>query len=202
MKKPWLVCMLAVLGSADLHAQVWHTPSFQPPTVSDEIGFYFADIDDADWVVAAAWRQTGNLNLGLRGGLADVGERNNAMLAAEFFGGIGTAGRTLPLDLMWTLGGGATIGDGTLLSIPLGLSIGARLGDGTFLLVPYVHPRVSLDVSSFANVTETNLRFTADIGADAHVGRSAILRIGAALGDHDAVGIGIALPFGRSAVVR
>jgi hypothetical protein len=204
MRKVILALVLLSLAPASLLAQMWHSPAFMPPRAGDELAGYVIEPELGEWGVIASWRQRGNLNMGVRGGIIDVGaDKLNIPLGVEFYGPLFAGTSSLPLHVGWLLGAGATFGNGlTQTSIPLGISIGARLGNDAFALVPYATPRVSVDVISGGRESETDLGFTTDLGADIHLGNTMIVRVGGAVGDWESVGIGLVLNAGRRVAVR
>ncbi|MBI4410560.1 MAG: hypothetical protein HY561_12680 [Gemmatimonadetes bacterium] len=204
-----LVVLAVLLAPAPAAAQLgalaaWDAPSFLPPRPADELGGYLIDPPAGTWGLVGIWRQTGNLNLGVRGGILDreAADDLGVLLGAEVFGLLVPSGRDLPFDLGWSLGMGATFDGGTFLRIPAGVNAGLRLGSPGFVFVPYVHPRLALQVFSLNDQTEVELGVTTDIGVDLHLGRSFLVRAGAALGDHDALGVGAAVRTGRRVVAR
>ncbi|MGQ0816359.1 MAG: hypothetical protein ACT4O1_18170 [Gemmatimonadota bacterium] len=192
----------------------WDAPTFFSPRPMDDIGIYVFQTDFDSRIVDDAtglkliWRQSGNLNLGVHAGTADLDDVGNAiLLGAEFYGPLTSLTANTGLIMSWGLGAGAVFGDDYIdLSIPLGVSIGVGLGTGGVSLLPYVHPRVSLDVSSVEigdnEETETNIGLTIDLGLDVNLGDRFIVRAGGSFGDRDAFGAGIALRIPRRVVVR
>lgn len=83
----------------------------------------------------------------LRGGVAE-----GAYGAGSVFGGIDRWGRlasrsaTLPVDLSWTTGIGAGVGEYAVVTVPLGVTAGRSWPVGSLMLSPYVHTGVGVDV--------------------------------------------------------
>ena len=69
MKRLALAVVFVLAGAGAVSAQSWDSPSFMSPVQGDDVGVYFVDGDVADWGLQGIWRQTGNLNLGIRGGV-------------------------------------------------------------------------------------------------------------------------------------
>lgn len=198
-------------GNASAQAG-WDAPTFFSPRPMDDVGIYAfktnaASIGDPTGL-KLIWRQSGNLNLGVHAGTADLGNVGEAiLLGGEFYGPLSGATASTGLVMSWGLGAGAVFGDDYIdLSVPLGVSIGMNLGTGGVSLLPYVHPRVSLDVSSFGSganeVTDTNLGLSVDVGVDVGLGERFILRAGGSFGDREAYGAGLALRIPRKVSVR
>lgn len=206
-----VVCALVLQGEAA--AQSWDAPMFFSPRSMDDIGLYVTrtnrTISDDLTGLVAIWRQSGNLNLGVRGGVGDLDDAGGTVLVgAELYGPLNALFPGLGLDVAWNLGAGAVFGsDYTFFSVPLGLSVGLRLGSGGFEIVPYAHPRIAFDIEAFdqagEEVTETDGSVALDLGADISLGPSFILKVGASLFDREAFGIGLALRWPRPvSVVR
>ena len=209
MRARWtaLLASFVLLVPASAAAQgigAWDAPIFLPPRPGDDLGVYLIDPSGGEWALAGIWRQSGNLNLGVRAGIADdEGDDGISVLfGAEFYGPIARSGRAFPLDIAWLLGAGATVNDGTFLRIPAGLSIGRVFASGGLVFLPYAVPRVALDIFAVGDETETEFSFTADLGVDLEIDRSLLLRFGVALGEHDAIGVGLAWRWGRSVAAR
>jgi hypothetical protein len=88
-----------------------------------------------------------------------------------------------------------------------GVSPGTELATSGLLQVAPVHPRVALDLRSYdlpggTKRSETDARFNVDVGADAVLGQSFVVRVGATLGNVNTFGVGIAYRLGCRLVVR
>lgn len=209
MRKLLMVCGLTAFfaGSASAQAYMWDSPTFASPRPMDDIGVYVTRADEATGLVGI-WRQSGNLNLGVRAGVADLDNAGGSLLVgAELYGPLNTLLPGSGIDLAWTLGGGAVFGDNvTTASIPFGLSAGVQLGSGSFTILPYVHPRVSLDIVSVEfgdeEETETEGSFALDLGADITLSERFLVRVGGSLFDRDVFGVGIAYRIPRPISVR
>jgi hypothetical protein len=200
-----VLAAVATLGgsAAPLAAQAWDVPSFFSPRPGEDIGVYLIDPEGGgDMGFAAIWRQEGNLNLGVRGGMLD----DHFSLGAEFYGPFGILGPQSPVLVSWILGLGATFNDVTWLRVPLGASVGLSLNAGSLNIMPYVHPRVAFDLFAYdvagEEETETEFNFDVDLGADVSLGQRFVLRVGATFGEWDALGVGVAYRTGRRLIVR
>lgn len=197
-----LLAVVALAFASEGRAQLlWDAPSFLPPRPGDDIGIYLTDGDGTDLGIQGIWRQQGNMNLGLRLGFVDAFD-DFLIVGGETWGALTSAGPEFPVDVSWTLGAGAAIGDGVIFSVPLGLTIGR-----TFVTTPatfqvYGHPRIALVVAANDNNDDTDLEGLFDLGADVHLGRDWKLRLGFTIGGYDAVGFGFAYRWGRSVEVR
>jgi hypothetical protein len=201
-----VVCAATVAGAAaPLSAQAWDSPSFFSPRPGEDIGLYIIDAEGpGDLGFAGIWRQEGNINLGVRAGLAGG---DHFAVGAEFYGPLDVLGPQSPVLLSWIVGAGATFNDVTWLRVPLGVSIGMDIPTSSSIrILPYIHPRVALDLFAFDTAdgeeTETELNVDLDLGADIGLGQQFVLRVGATIGDLDAIGVGVAYKMGRRLVVR
>jgi hypothetical protein len=199
----WLLA--AILVPVPAAGQAWDAPSFFSPRPGEDVGLYaFTAEATDDWGFAAIWRQSGNINLGVRAGL--VGS-DHIILGAEFYRPFDLLGPGSGLLMSWALGVGASFNDVTALRLPLGISVGAGLGTvGGVQLMPYVHPRVAFQLEAYdldgREQTDTSVRFDIDIGADAAIGPSFVLRVGATLGETTTFGAGAAYRLQRRLIVR
>jgi hypothetical protein len=100
-----LLVALAPMGLA-AQTSAWDASSFQSPGSHDDLGAYFIRPKDTDWGIAATWRQSGGLNLGIRGEYVQILSGVSRWgFGAEARGGLGPVGP--PLALAWTAGVGA-----------------------------------------------------------------------------------------------
>jgi hypothetical protein len=202
MRNPLRLAAALLLGtSSALSAQAWDAPAFFAPRAHDDIGVYAFVPEHGDWGVQGIWRQSGNINLGVRAGLGD----DLVLVGAEFYGPLELAAS--PLLLAWQVGIGAGFNDVTLLRVPVGVSIGAEVGGpGTLQLLPYAFPRVALELAAWDvgddERTETDIGLALDLGADLTISPELLLRVGATLADRSAFGVGLAYRMQRRIVVR
>jgi hypothetical protein len=210
MRAKAVLGMLALLAllQAPAGAQLiwWDAPSYFSPRPMDDIGVYVSrstGIIDATGL-SAIWRQSGNINLGVRAGVGDLQDAGETVLVgAELYGPLTSLLPGTGIDVAWMLGAGAVFGDAhTLFSVPLGASIGMQFGTSGLQIMPYIHPRVSLDVIAVEfdegeEETDTEAAFAVDLGADVNLGDRLILRAGGSFIDRKAFGVGLALRWPR-----
>lgn len=202
MRKTLFSALVLLVFVAPVSAQGWDAPSFFSPRSYDALGLYVFAPDNGDAGVQGIWRQSGNLNLGVRAGIAN----DLVLVGAEFYGPLQMV--SAPLRLAWNLGVGASFMDQvTHLRVPLGLSIGGTIGSsGALRLTPYVHPRVALALTSFDVAgderTDTDVDVDVDLGADLNLSPNLLVQFGATLGANDAFGVGVAWNMQRRVVVR
>lgn len=193
------IFLVVALAFASEASAQWSAPSYMPPRPGEDIGVYLAAADGL--AIQAIWRQHGNLNLGVRAGYMD--SHSGVVAAAETWGPVFTGGGTFPVDVSWTLGAGAVMGDGTSAEIPVGISIGRTISFHPFVLQLYGHPRLSLILrDGIENEEETELGGLFDLGMDVTTDRGLTLRLGTTLGTFNALGIGLALQWGRAVEIR
>ena len=190
-----------VLPAAEAAAQTFY-PAFQPArTVQREYNFAIAD-GDAGTQFIFQWHEgmTGASGFRFDGGLIDPdaeGEDVAVLLGATYLRQLNNAGPNIPLDLLFTIGGSAYVGDGVALEVPVGISVGRRFPlDGVFALTPFVHPRLALQYCNECDAgdSETDLGIGVDLGVDFEVSQRMSLRAALLLGsdDTDAIGLGLA----------
>jgi hypothetical protein len=203
--RAFVPAVLLALTAVPAAPQAWDSPSFFSPRPGEDIGLYLVSPERGDLGFAGIWRQSGNINLGVRAGLAGS---DHIQVGAEFFGPLHLLGPQSPVLLSWVLGLGASFNDVTALRVPLGISAGVTLGTGGITIMPYVHPRLAFDLFAYdtgggEEETETEFNFPVDIGADVALGEAFVLKVGATLGDRGTViGAGIAYRMSRRLIVR
>jgi hypothetical protein len=194
------LAILALAAASEVGAQ-WSAPSFLPPRPGDDVGLYASSVED--FGVQAVWRQHGNLNLGVRAGWIESPVRGGVVAAAESWGLLFQAGRGLPVDVAWTVGAGVVFADGTALEVPVGATVGRTLSLAAVDIQVYAHPRLALIVREESDdVDETVLGGLFDVGAEFTMRAGPKARMAATVGSFDALGIGVAVPWGRSVEVR
>lgn len=210
MKVRESIIVVALLGAATSGAAAqWESPTYFSPRPHDDIGAYVVDGERRSAGFVGIWRQTGNLNLGLRGGIAPGGF--DWLLGVETFGPLDVLGPASPVSTSWIVSAGAMFGgednvDLTWVRIPAGLSIGMNLESGNVTIVPYAHPRVAFDLLIVSadgdDDTDSEVNFDLDLGADVLFGQNFVLRGGVTLTNDTRFGAGIAYRIPRRAVVR
>jgi hypothetical protein len=179
----------------------WSAPSFLPPRPGDNIGVYLSSA--GNFGIQGIWRQHMNLNLGVRGGYLDSDVHGGVVVAAESWGLLLQAGQGLPVDLSWTAGVGAVFNSGTWMEIPVGVSVGTTVALTPVTLQLYGHPRLALVLTAGdEQEDETELEGLFDLGMDVILAGGLRIRTGLTMGRFDALGVGVAIPFGRRVEVR
>lgn len=197
-----LAVSILLVHTAPVAAQAWDAPAFFSPRPGDEIGAYVLDPPSGDLGAMVLWRQGGGIDLGVRLGIASGDDETRVFFGGEFFGSLFTAGGQFPLDVAWLVGAGATLGDISLVRIPAGVSIGREVELADVVILPYAFPRVGLDFHTSGDNTDTEFSVTVDLGFDLRISGGWLLRFAVALGDHDALGAGVAYELGRRVTAR
>ncbi|MBL8997970.1 MAG: outer membrane beta-barrel protein [Gemmatimonadales bacterium] len=192
---------LALAFAAPLGAQVWNYPALQTSRVSErEYNFALTDGNGTGTALVFQWREgLGNprLQFTMDAGFADpdaAGADTRLMIG----GGLGyqatSATADMPFDIVIAGGIGATFGDDvTTIRIPIGASIGHRFAlEGKYAISPFVHPRLSWNRVSFNGFSDSDTGLDVDIGANFELSEQMAIRLAAALGDSDAIGLSFA----------
>jgi hypothetical protein len=106
-------------------------------------------------------------------------------------------------DLDWQGGVGVSLGEWALVTVPVGLTGGVSWTSGAVWLAPYVTAGVAADLrlGDDAPAREFEVSPTMDVGVDLSfdTNRKLVLRAAAALGDRQALSLGVAFGLGRLA---
>lgn len=201
-----IALLLLLFAPSEAHSQVhWESPFHMGPGLTDGLGIHLLDSDPGGGVgLLVTWRRSSIPGgVGLRMGLAEgFGDELTG------FGGVDVSGLLLgatdefPLDLGWAGGAGAAIGDYALVSFPLGLFVGRSFMDAGIRFTPYGGLRVNLDAHlgrdgggpGPGDDDGLDLALSLDLGGDIVFGDDVAIRFGAAVGDHEALSIGVILP--------
>jgi hypothetical protein len=208
------VCAAVGLLPQGAGAQAFNYPSLQLPTASTR-DYTGALVGGTGTTALFQWREgwTPTRHWQLDLGMADRKHGNGLMLFAGAFVGqeLTRATDDQPLDLMFTVGGGAAFGDGvTLIRVPVGLSLGHtfELEQG-MSLTPYLHPRLSFDSCSSCSSkgrgkSEVSLSF--DVGVNYQVNREFAVRLAGSFSGSDLIGtedtFGIGLNWTPAPLIR
>ena len=195
-----LVLTLAFLAPAGASAQaVWDAPSFMRPGAPRGLSLALTDSDPGDGLgFLALWRRSAApLGLGFRAGIADAPRDDLAALfGIDVSGSLPGLGGPDGPDALWWTGAGIVVASDFVASFPLGLVFGWTLADESVSFMPYAGAHVVLDVRDHEN-DDLDLNGVFDLGLDLGFPSGWIARFGAAVGGHDALGIGFRVPTGR-----
>lgn len=201
-RRPFAFLLPLLLGSTALHAQTFDVPSFRTPFVENGVGVYAFSPQADEYGGLLTWRQAGErTDVGLRGGYLNVADQAAYTLGVEVArttapreGSRGAAALVTGFEVGW-----APDEDRARARLPLGIVWGHRREAAGLAYIPYLHPRVLLDVD-FEDAgggwdEDLDLGFAVDLGFDAEIQRSMLLRFAATLGHEAAIGAGVAFAF-------
>jgi hypothetical protein len=179
----------------------WDSPLLVHPHAPHGWSLLLADpYPGRDVAVMASWRTAAMpVGFGVRLGLGEGVDGDLAL-----FGGADASGELIrrsadiPFDVVWVVGGGASLSDDVLVSLPAGLVAGWSLDAGEVVFQPYVGPRVVLDAwiggREPGEGDDLQLEATVDLGFDLRLAGGWTVRFGATIGDREALAVGLALP--------
>jgi len=189
----------------------WDTPRLLGPESPAGFGVYWLRTSTGTETDAAmaTWALPGSGgNIILRGGAGiDRGGEPGGGDLLSAFGGIDLRAPIArhtpqqPLDIEWYSGLGAGAGPESeqyvLVTVPMGISVGRSWTSGSVWLAPYLALGLALDLSlgDAAPGDEFDVTPAADVGLDLALdpARRFIVRVGASLGDRQAVAVGLDL---------
>lgn len=191
-----LMTAAALTLPAGAAAQVaWDSPMLLPPQPPAGFGIFLTDMHAAGIGVSGTWRGPGNI--GFRFGLSDrAGDDIGVHGGIDYSAVLNRANPDFPIDIDWLVGAGIGAGNGARLSFPFGITGGHTFrGEGADF-TPYLSPRVVLDAflgdDRPGRRSGMDLDFAIDLGIDLRFSRTGpIIRFGAALGDREAIAIGL-----------
>jgi hypothetical protein len=191
------IAILSQVGGAT--AQTYDMPQFITPYDETGVGLYMVFVNGIEDIGGmATFRKAGDVNLGFRGSVNDIGGGDIA-----FNGGLDVykqfveVSESFPLDVAWVTGFGFGWVTGTgeggfgILRIPGGVSLARQFAseDGKWVLTPYASPRLALDIG--LSGPDTKLHFDVDFGLEMQFSQSWLLRFGVTVGHDEALGFGI-----------
>ncbi len=193
---------LLLACAARLPAQSFDVPSFRTPFAENAVGVYAFSPSSDEYGGMATWRQAGDrTDVGLRGGYLNVADQSAYMLGVEVArstddrdGSGGASAFVSGFGVAW-----APDDDRLRARLPFGIVLGHRRDADGLAYIPYVHPRVLLDVDFEDRGDgwdeDLDLGFAVDLGVDAEIRSSLLLRFSATLGREEAIGAGVAFAF-------
>jgi hypothetical protein len=189
--------LVATLVPGSACAQLsWDVPSLVEPYAPQGLSVFVMNPDPSDNLGGLVhWRHdSAALGLGYRVGLGRNPAGHVAALAGVDVSGIlahTVEGADLPV--LWWTGFGTGLGHNVMVSVPLGLVAGWHgIGDDN-VLAPYVGGHVVLDLSTQEGQV-VNLDGSFDVGVDLTLVSGFVVRVGASLGDRNALAVGLRLP--------
>lgn len=196
-----LAVLLSVLGPAAAAAQTaWDSPLLLPPRPADGVGIFLISPHNGGIGVLGTWRSS-IWNYGVRAGISEGPASGDIALfgGVDYTGPVNTATEDFPIDVDWVFGAGLGISDGARVSLPLGLTAAYSFQGEGARFTPYLTPRVVLDgwFGGDNRQRDLDLGFAVDLGLDMRFSAGggplagSTIRFGAALGDRNAIGIGL-----------
>lgn len=187
------------------------TPRLVSPHGSGGLGVHWLrahTLPFDDEAVLTTWAMPGlPTGMRLRGGVGRGAHDGNAL-----FGGFDLqrpawrGDASVPFAIDWQGGASASFGDYVVVSVPAGITGGMILGSGAITLAPYLTAGAVADLSLGDLAPERAFTVSPTLDAGLDVGfdraRRVVLRLAAALGDRQAVSLGIAVGAGSSARAR
>ena len=194
-----IALVLGVAVTVAASAQESGTPVFKAPYrafKNMELGASLSDPKGGDIAVEGFYGfGSGENDIGLRGGIIDVGSTTRAALGASFRRRLIQASESFPLDGALTVGFGSQLGDGPdVFFVPVGLSLGRRvqLEGSKTSFVPYVHPVIVPTFWAGDNSPSSGVDIALGLGVDITFGGSFDLRVSGGIGDIDGVAVSVA----------
>ena len=202
MRRTLLASIALVVFVSPLSAQgtwtAWDSPALISPVVPAGFSLFVINPAGGDLGALGTLRHAaGPVGLGYRASISDLTDTTEIAISAgvDVSGMLARGVEGSEIDVMWWAGGGIGIGTETTFSAPLGIILGWSGSDGGVILSPYAGGHVVLDVSSDAN-DNVALRGVFDMGLDLVLTSGWMLRVGASLGDREALALGIKIPGG------
>jgi len=198
VRRSLAVAALFAVLSVPASAQVaWEAPAFISPVAPAGVSLFLIDAAGGELGALAIFRhEAGPVGLGYRLGLADENGPDSDLAISGGFDVSGFLSRGVEgseVDLVWWSGGGISVGSETLVNVPLGLILGWTSSGGEVVLSPYGGGHMALAISS-GNNNNVDLIGVVDLGIDLQFSSGWLVRFGAAVGDEEALAIGVRLP--------
>ena len=206
---PRALALAGTLAATPASAQIaWDTPRMIGPESPAGLGVYWTRAGtlpgDGDAVLGTWGIPSTDGAVILRGGFGEgVAEEGAAFGGVDVRAPIARHSDTQPLDIEWTGGAGIGVGEYLLVSVPFALSAGRSWSSDAVWFAPYVTVGAALDYrhgdSDFVPEEEFEIQATAGVGVDVSFdsARRFVLRFGAALGDRQAIAVGLMISSGR-----
>lgn len=193
----------AVIPTGAAGQVAWESPMMLAPGTPSGVGFFLTDPHPGNLLAGMVTYRalTAPRGMGLRFGVTEEEfDEISIFGGADFSGPLLQADDQFPLDIIWIAGiGGGFSGDEFAVGFPLGVSAGRVFDTRSARFVPYMSPRIVLDGRFGGGGEEDTLgdkisvEVAIDLGVDFAFSNSATLRVGAAIGDRDALAIGVNL---------
>lgn len=197
MKRLWILALSCLLLPDAASAQVaWDVPSMMRPGAPAGLSLLLIEPARSNELGALAiWRSAdAPTGLGFRAGIAEESDGDAAgLFGVDISGSLNSPSSTGEPQVIWWTGAGLGFGSEILASFPLGLSLGWRGTDEGVTFMPHVGGHVVLDVLSGPG-DDIDIDGVVDLGLDLGFQSGLMVRFGAAIGDRDALAVGVRLP--------
>jgi hypothetical protein len=203
-----VVCAI-LSGPIQASGQIaWDTPRLIGPESPSGLGVHWMRAEvltgDGD-ALFGTWGLPGSGGaVSVRGGIGKgVGNQRAAFGGVELRAPLARHTDTQPLDLEWSGGAGVGVDEYVLVTVPVSVSAGRSWSSGAVWFAPYVTVGAALDYrlgdSDFAPEEEFEVQATAGLGVDLSfdAARRFVVRAASALGDRQAVTVGLMITGGR-----
>lgn len=175
----WAVLAAAAVAMSPTRAlaQVF-TPTYLAPRISNDVGVYLSEGPGDLAAEGILRRNFGGTMLGLRLGIADLGDTHLTIGGDVYSPLSGMA----PVSLGITAGAQAVVGDLNAVGFSVGASLGYPFVSPGLVITPYVHPRLGI-VNGFGQGDEFDTELLADFGVNLDFNPRLSLRLGIGLAD-------------------
>lgn len=202
-----VITSCAALAPADLTAQIApDSPRLISPRGSGGLGLHLVraeTIPGDDGVLVGTWALPFLPDgMRFRGGAGKGAGQTSAILGGiDFQRPLMRRTLTGRFDLDWQGGLGVSFGEYALVTVPVGLTGGVSWTSGAVWLAPYVTAGIAADLrlGGQAPDREFEVNPALDVGVDLafDIERRVVVRAAAALGDRQALSIGLAFGLGK-----
>ncbi len=190
-----LLGVTPVVGAAQI---AWDAPTLIGPGSESGLGIFLLDPHPGSDVAAMiTWRESGAPgSVGFRGGIGEgVANELAIFLGVDVIGKVIDASDDFPLDGIWILGAGFSVGEFGLISVPAAFSFGRTFESDGVLFRPYAGPKVHLDAQigdgEGRNDDDIELGFSLDLGTDVRFTDEFAIQFGASIGDRESLAVGV-----------
>ena len=190
-----LIALTLTLAAPSAAQTAWDAPPLISHAVPSGVSLFLLSPAGGDLGGLLTFRHdAGPVGLGYRAALTD--ENGSDGLAVS--GGVDISGylsrgvEDAPLDLLWWSGVGAGIGNETVVTVPLGAVIGWSGRGSDAVISPYAGGHLALDIRT-GDGDNVRLGGSFDLGIDLDLDAGWLIRVGASVGDRDAVAVGFRL---------
>ena len=198
MKRVWILAISSLLFvPAHTVAQVaWEAPAMMRPGAPSGLSLFLVEPHPGNELGALAiWRSAAApVGLGFRGGIAEEpGGDVAGLVGLDVSGALNGWSSSGEPQVIWWTGAGLGFGSEVVASFPLGISLGWRGTDDGVSFMPNIGGHVVLDVASGPG-DDVDIDGVIDLGLDVGFDSGFMVRFGAAVGDRDALAVGVRLP--------